>query len=393
MPKSKQKTDGIIFGLIKAKTATVFSWFGLGWPKKKLLRSVLSGFLILCLLTIGSMYGLAQWYINKHKSEPISIGATFVPNYAKFFGLSPEKTFDAMTDDLGIKRLRLVSYWNSYEPSPGKYDFSQLDWQFKKAEQKNIKVTLAIGLRQPRWPECHMPEWAAGLPKDEWYPRLKDYIKEVVERYKSSPALVSYQLENEYFLKVFGNCPDHSKSRLIEEFNYVKSIDPNHPLIVTRSDNALPSWPVGQPRSDINGASVYKRVWDKTITKRYFEYPYPAWFYAFLAAGSEITTGRNTFIHELQTEAWLPDYNGFSLGFKKSYFKMNDIDSIPEQNKSLDADRLADRFDYGVGTGMRTMDVWGVEWWYWRKEKAGDPSLWETAKAKIREYDGTRSTP
>ena len=36
------------------------------------------------------------------------------------FGLDPEKTLRAMTDDLGIKHLRLVSYWDTIEPEQGK---------------------------------------------------------------------------------------------------------------------------------------------------------------------------------------------------------------------------------------------------------------------------------
>jgi hypothetical protein len=120
--------------------------------------------------------------------------------------------------------------------------------------------------------------------------------------------------------------------------------------------------------------SVYKRVWDKTITKRYFEYPIPAWYYGVRAGWVELTRGKNSFIHELQTEAWLPD-NG--------NFKMNSVSSIDEQNKSLNPERLKDRIEYGRATGMRTFDLWGGEWWYWRKVKAGDPSLWNTAKDEI----------
>lgn len=322
----------------------------------------------------------------KHANEPLVIGATFTSDYARSFGLDPQGTMDSVIHDLGIKRLRLVSYWDDGEPSPGIYDFSELDWQMKKAEENGVQVSLAIGLRQPRWPECHMPSWAQSQPKDVWAPELKTYMGKVIDRYKNSPSLVSYQLENEYFLSVFGKCPDHSKDRLIDEFNFVKSKDPTKPIIVTRSNNAVPSWPVGDPRADINGASIYKRVWDKTVTNRYFEYPVPAWFYAFLAGGEELTTGRNTFIHELQTEAWLPD----NKGFNKSDYKMNDIGSIPEQDKSLDAKALGERFDYGVATGMKTIDVWGVEWWYWRKEKAHDPSLWNIARIKIAQYNSQK---
>lgn len=365
---------------------TLLDWFGLAPPKSVALRRVLyaiTGLLILCVI---SMYGVARWYINKHAREPLVIGATFSPDYARSFGLDPKQTLDAIIHDLDIKRLRLVSYWDDGEPSPGKYNFSDLDWQMEKAKENGVQVSLAIGLRQPRWPECHMPKWAASQPKDVWSQELKTYMGKVIDRYKDNPSLVSYQLENEYFLNVFGKCPDFSRSRLVDEFNFVKSKDPNKPIIITRSNNAVPSWPIGQPRADINGASIYKRVWDKTVTNRYFEYPLPAWFYAFLAGGEEITTGRNTFIHELQAEAWLPDNKGFS----KSDYRMNDPGSIPEQNKSLSPSDLGERFDYGVATGMRTIDVWGVEWWYWRKEKAHDPSLWNIAQQKITQYDGTK---
>lgn len=339
------------------------------------------------ILSLCCMYGVARYYIAEHADEPLTFGATFTSDYARGFGLDPQQTMDAVINDLGIKRLRLVSYWDNGEPKPGKYDFSDLDWQFKMAEKNNVQVSLAIGLRQPRWPECHMPQWAAGLPKEDWSVRLKTYMGKVIDRYKNNPSLVSYQLENEYFLSVFGNCPDHSKERLVDEFNFVKSKDSDTPLIVTRSNNAVPSWPVGQPRSDINGASIYKRVWDKTVTNRYFEYPIPAWFYAFLAGGAELTTGRDTFVHELQTEAWLPDNKGFS----KSDYHMNQISSIPEQNKSLNSQNLGPRFDYAVATGMRTIDVWGVEWWYWRKEKASDPSLWNIAKQKLEQYSSKQN--
>jgi hypothetical protein len=322
---------------------------------------------------VSVMYGISQWYIAKHRNDPLQIGMTFVPSYARYYGLDPKETMQAIIDDLGIKRLRLVSYWDKGEPTPGTYNFNDLDWQMKLAEANDVKVSLAIGLRQPRWPECHLPKWAAGQSVDEWAPQLNKYIEAVVNRYKDSSALQSYQLENEYFLDVFGECTDFSRDRLISEYNLVKSLDPHRPLIVSMSNNAIGT-PIGEPTPDMWAISVYKRVWDKTITKRYFEYPIPAWYYGFRAGWVELTRGKNSFIHELQTEAWLPD-NG--------NFKMNSVSSIDEQNKSLNPERLKDRIEYGRATGMRTFDLWGGEWWYWRKVKAGDPSLWNTAKDEI----------
>jgi hypothetical protein len=83
----------------------------------------------------------------------------------------------------------------------------------------------------------------------------------------------------------------------------------------------------------------------------------------------EMATGKESVLHELQAEPWGP----------------TDIKSmsIAEQSKSMDAKRLRDRFAYGRGSGYRTIDLWGAEWWYWRKTKFNDPSLWNVVKEEI----------
>ncbi len=319
------------------------------------------------------MYGIAQWYIHSNANKPLVVGATFVPDYARYFGLDAKETFSAMIYDLGIKHIRLVSYWDTIEPEQGKYSFSELDWQFKMAEEAGVKVSLALGLRQPRWPECHEPAWSNKLLAGTWKQPLYDYIAAVVNRHKTSPALVSYQLENEYFLKAFGECYDFDRDRLVHEFNMVKALDPHHTLVVSMSNNAIGT-PIGEPTPDLWAISIYKRVWDKNITKRYFEYPIPAWYYAFRAGFTKITRGHDSFIHELQAEPWAPD--GFE-GITGT--------SIEEQDKSLSAEMLKNRIQYGEATGMKAMYLWGVEWWYWRMTVKNDPSLWNVGKAKIQE--------
>lgn len=352
-------------------------WYRLtAWSvRKKFWQKVGLFTLLFIILSVGTMYGIAQWYISKNKDVPLTVGATFIPNYARYYDLDPQETMTAIVDDLGIKRLRLVSYWSDMEKERGKYNFDELDWQFRLAEEKGVKVSLALGLRQPRWPECHMPSWAQEMMGQEWYRPLEDFIAAVVNRYKDSPALDSYQLENEYFLKAFGICYDFNRDRLVSEYNLVKRLDPNTPLVVSMSNNAIGT-PVGEPKPDKWAISVYKRVWDKTITKRYFEYPIPAWYYAFRAGFTELTRGREVFMHELQTEAWTPDTFG---GTKES--------PLVEQDKSLDPHRLQERIRYGEATGMKTMDLWGVEWWYWRKTKHSDNALWDTAKTELQRID------
>jgi hypothetical protein len=200
-----------------------------------------------------------------------------------------------------------------------------------------------------------------------WEPQLKTFMAAVVARYKNSPSLDSYQVENEYFLQGFGICTNFDRQRLVDEFNLVKKADPFHTIIIARSNNAL-GIPLGAPQPDEFGITVYKRVWDGNLTHRYLEYPFPAWYYAFVAGVQKIVTGRDMVIHELQAEAWPP--HGQSIK----------ATSLDEQNKSLNAERLKDRFAYGKATGMRTIDLWGGEYWYSRMIILHDPSLWNVGR-------------
>ncbi|HVX56763.1 MAG TPA: beta-galactosidase [Candidatus Saccharimonadales bacterium] len=340
-------------------------------PRRRWLRRLVIGLIIFVVVAVGAMYGIAEWYIHSQRSQPLEQGVSFIPDYAQSLGLDPQQTMDALTS-IGVKHFRLVSYWSDMEPTPGQYDFSQLDWEFKKAEAAHAKVILVVGLRQPRWPECHAPGWAnLNQPESQWQPQLEQFMQKVIERYRGSPALQQYQLENEYFLKGFGYCTNFSRQRLVSEYNLVKQLDPHHQIIVGRSNNTI-GLPLGQPQPDEFSVSVYKRVWDANLTHRYLEYPWPAWYYGFMAGLQKIVTGKNMMIGELQAEAWPPDGKSIQQT------------SLAEQNKSLDAKRLKARFQYGRATGMRQIYLWGAEYWYYRDVKLHDPSLWNVAKQEFQ---------
>lgn len=315
------------------------------------------------------MYGISVWYAHSVAHQPLELGVSFIPDYANSLGVNPEETMDQLLG-INVRNFRLVSYWSDGEPIKGQYDFSQLDWQFKKAEAAKAKIILTVGLRQPRWPECHIPQWVGNEPRSVWQLQLFDYMTAVINRYKDSPSLQSYQLENEYFLKGFGTCRDFSRQRLIDEYNLVAKTDPNHPIIVGRSNNALGT-PIGKPTPDMFSISVYKRVWDAGVTHRYLEYPFPAWYYGFVAGVQKMVTGKDMIIGELQAEAWPP--HGQTIPET----------SLAEQNKSMNAERLAARFNYGEATGMRGIYMWGAEYWYYRMVVLNDPSLWNVAQKEF----------
>lgn len=364
--KQKAKRWGNPFSTVSRLFLRVWrhSWWNKIW---------VSLFLVVFVM-FSVMYGIAQWYIFTHKNEPYQFGVTFIPSYARYLEVDPKETFRAILTDLKPTDVRLVSYWDEIEVERGIYDFNELDWQMKMAEEAGVRVSLAVGLRQPRWPECHMPAWHLNQPKETWFVDLKNVMTATVDRYKNHPALESYQLENEFFLSVFGECPDFSRDRLVEEFEMVKRLDPNHPVIISRSNNAI-GFPINDPKPDAYGVSVYKRVWDRTITKRYVEYPFPAWFYGFLAGGSKLIDGRELMIHELQAESWAPD--GYEIKTAP----------VSELYKSMNPERLENRFEYAKASGMKRMDLWGVEWWYAMMVNRNEPGLWNTA---IDEFDKAR---
>lgn len=288
----------------------------------------------------------------------IKFGASFSVPYAQYLGLQPKRCLKAAITDLGVRRLRLMTYWNRLEPKRGKYDFREMDWQIDMAEKHKVAVTLCLGLRQPRWPESHWPDWALDLPDAEWQPALADFIEAVVRRYKDRDVVVSYQLENEAMLKRFGERGNFDRARLKREFQLVKRLDPARPVIMTTSD----SWgiPVFGPKPDMYGFSIYRHFYDRGA---YRHAARPPLFYRVRAALIRLLKWRRVFIHELQAEPWGP----------KAIADM----SVKEQYESINPLRVQEAVRFAQAAGLHPIDVWGLEWWYWLQIKQDKPEIWE----------------
>ena len=274
------------------------------------------------------------------------------------FNIDSIKVLTFLINTVGFRRFRLMSYWNEHEIKQGNYDFSKLDQQIKLIEDSHGVITLCLGVRQPRWPESHWPDWALKLPQEERYEALFTYIKTVVKRYKNRACIVSWQLENEALNRSFGENGDFNRERLRHEYNLVKYLNPKRPIIMTTSN----TWgiPLLQPRPEIFGFTLYQVQYQK---ETYTRSKLPIWWWSFRAKIIKLLTLKNSFIHELQAEPWGP----------KAIWEM----PIKEQGRSMNIEQLKTNISFAKQTGLYPIDLWGGEWWYWR-HKQGDDTIYKT---------------
>lgn len=295
--------------------------------------------------------------------DPQKFGVSFSVKQCHDFQINPTETLDFLLQTIGLRRFRLMSYWNEHEKVQGTYDFSSLDQQIEQIEKSGGVTTLCLGVRQPRWPESHWPNWVLELTQQERYEALYAFITAVVERYKTKLSIQSYQLENEALNRSFGLSGDFNRKRLKRELKLVKQLDPTRPVVMSTSN--IWGLPVRQPRPDLFGFTFYQVQFENGT---YSYTKLPTWWWNLRAKIIKITTGRSSFIHELQAEPWGP----------KAIWEM----PIEEQNKSTSPDQLAKNIQLGRKTNLYPIDLWGGEWWYWRY-KNGDSSIYEAIKSSL----------
>lgn len=285
--------------------------------------------------------------------DPGKYGVSFSAKQCHSFKIDQNKTLQWLIEEVGLRRFRLMSYWNDIEAHQGTYDFSDLDTQIATIKKAKGKITLCLGARQPRWPENHWPEWAWSMQKDERSMALFTFIRTVVKRYKKETAVISWQLENEALLESFGERSEVDRERLKSEYSLVKKLDPTRPVIVTTST----SWgiPMRKPIPDIVGFSLYNIVYDKNKYRRSLYFPS---VFRLRAALIRLIHQKPSFIHELQLEPWGP----------KAIWEM----PIAEQEKSMSAAQIKQNIQSAQKTKLSPIDMWGGEWWYWRHLNGDD---------------------
>lgn len=310
---------------------------------------------------------ICHFFSSKRNQNQI-YGASFNAEYATYLELDPLTVFTSMMDDLGFKFLRISAQWEEIEKTPGVYDFSFLNKLMDEAAKRGVKITLVVGQKIPRWPECHAPKWTVSLSDNEYRAAIKRFIITTVDQYRDHPALEIWQVENEPLLK-FGECRFFEKDMLASEIDIVRQSDPDHKIMITDSGE-LSSWRDTAKAGDLFGTTLYRVVWHKRWG--YFSYDWisPLFYRAKLWLTGQ--SKENAFISELQAEPWIPDHDVKLL-------------ALDEQYKSMSLARFEKNVVYSQRVGFPRAYLWGAEWWYWIKQAKGVSGFFDFAKTLKKE--------
>ncbi len=300
------------------------------------------------------------------QADHITWGVDFSQVQAESLKIDWKKNYLAILEDLGAKHVKLHTQWNWVEGERGIFYFQDIDWQLEQAAKHQADIIYVVGMKTGRWPECHVPDWAALLGKKEQQEKILAYIETVVNRYKGNSGIVAWQAENEP-LFVFGQCPWYDKQFLAREVALIQSLDRTRPVIVSDSGEQSLWWQAAGV-GDIVGTTLYRTVWVH-ITNQYgfyIHFPLPASSYYWRAQIVKALFKKKVINIELQTEPWV---NG----------TFTDI-PLADQEKTMNLAQFKKNITYAKQTGLDTFYLWGVEWQFWMKEEHNQPEIWNEAK-------------
>ncbi|HBL39564.1 TPA: hypothetical protein DDZ10_02730 [Candidatus Uhrbacteria bacterium] len=315
------------------------------------------------LLVLGVLFAFGLVRFDRLRS-PL-LGVTFSHVYAQDLGLDWREAYAAILADLSPDHMRIPVYWSHLEPERGGFIFDDYDWMLNEAARRGVAVTLAIGQKVPRWPECYLPQWVDALQEDGQAgdeareAAVLSMIEAFVKRYEAHPAVGRWQVENEPFL-AFGVCPKTDLGFVRRELELVRSIS-QKPIAMTTSGELEPWFQVA-PFADQVGFSLYRLTWNPIFG--YWAYPFQPNIYRARVKTLEPFVDA-VYISELQAEPWF-------------HAPIESL-SIDDQHRMFSPRMLRENVAFARRIEVPLVDLWGAEWWWYMKVN-GDDSLWEEAK-------------
>lgn len=289
-------------------------------------------------------------------------GITYSTKYAKELGLDWQEAYLAILDDLQVKRVRIPVYWDEVEVDRSTMDFSDYEYLIEEGEKRDVQFIMVLGRRQPRWPECHTPEWLDDLSEAEGLEEELELIKDQVELFKDYDSITHWQVQNEFFVPWFGICPKGEKNTLEEQISIVRALD-DRPILLTDSGE-FSLWRDISVLGDEIGTTMYRVAWNSVMGHVYSAWP--AWNYSLKAKLNGVPLEK-AIVAELQAEPW-PAAHQPVTGLTR--------DQVDE---SFSLEQFRTNAELARRTGFSKAYLWGAEWWYFMLE-SGYPEFWEEAK-------------
>ncbi len=177
-------------------------------------------------------------------------GFSFSPLISQWAHRDPQADLGLLLDATNPDLVRLPIYWESVEPTPDQLDFSQIDTLLAVVARHNqsapnpTRVVLTVGARNFLYPELHEPAWAGPrwqpfLNNMQAAPAYRAYFDSSITRYRDSPLVYAWQVENEpldYVGNAFTGDDQIKVAQLSWEIGEVHRLDPGHKALTTTFD-------------------------------------------------------------------------------------------------------------------------------------------------------------
>ena len=308
----------------------------------KLIRRSISLFVLIISLiswiVLGSLLiaGLITWYKFQDKDNVHTWGISWSTKQAQLHDLHPVDDLDKLLSDIPFKRLQLFSYWDLIEVKDNEYNFDTLDQQFMIAKNRNLKISLQLGLHQSHLDNCHKPAWTNNMNKEQLLEELQNYLEIIIARFDDNLSLIEYQLEPEIENVKSENCQYLlSKEELSMLYQHINSLT-DKDISVSYGLSA-----VSFTELDLapNGIGLSHDPFKPKKETNFFSRRLPAKFYTFQASNLKIRNSQaNIFIRKFNLQPNTP---------------INQKKYIIQIEQAL---------EYAQATDIKTIDLYGLEW-------------------------------
>jgi hypothetical protein len=197
------------------------------------------------LIAAAIALGSESWPIER-PAAPLA-GFSFSPIASQWAGRDAIGDLTELLSATNPDLVRLPIYWDDVQPTPDTMDFSTIDSLLAVVARHNehapnpTRVVLTVGARNFIYPELHAPAWAGPreqphLAEVQSGPVYRDYFETSITRYRASPLLHAWQVENEPLDSVvneFTGDDDITPEQLAWEMSAVHRLDPNHIAVTT----------------------------------------------------------------------------------------------------------------------------------------------------------------